>query len=197
MLRARRPFLYDRRGEGSRPPAGPASPLQDTTDLDVLEGTRIPNPESATEWPVRPRADEPNTLEALQAYLNNGLEAVSSGPDPRLPEWPPKKLDWMDRMSLQEYLVDQGASSAAIEILRLGYLDLWGEGIDSVSALMLFRDMAMMSVTPPEAEGAAGRAAGRQPGLGRRGTEHELSDAADAPQLVWEPIREWIGRRPR
>ncbi|MCI0613200.1 FAD-dependent oxidoreductase, partial [bacterium] len=40
-----------------------------------------------------------------------------------------------DSMSFHKFLKDRGASDTAIEIIRLGYLDSFGEGIESVSAI--------------------------------------------------------------
>src|SRR5262249_50631304 len=37
----------------------------------------------------------------------------------------------------------QGASADAIALMRLGYLDLWGDGIESYSALSVLRDLAL------------------------------------------------------
>lgn len=126
----------------------PLRHYQGTADQDYLRGTRVRDPGTATEWPVELGPGEPHKLPDLwKLYMSKGLDAVESGPDPRLPGWPPPDLAWLDALSLEGYLQAQGASPGAIAILRLGYLDLWGNGIDSVSALMLFRDMAMMSIT--------------------------------------------------
>ena len=45
--------------------------------------------------------------------------------------------------------VARKASPAAIEIIRLGYLDLWGDGIDTISALMMLRDEAVSVLGHP------------------------------------------------
>ncbi|MEM8642974.1 MAG: FAD-dependent oxidoreductase [Cyanobacteria bacterium P01_G01_bin.54] len=48
-----------------------------------------------------------------------------------------------DRLTVTDYLRQQGASSEAIALLRLGYLDVWGNGIDTYSVLQLLRDLAL------------------------------------------------------
>lgn len=53
-----------------------------------------------------------------------------------------------DRISFKEFLEQAGASPGAIEAIRLGYLDLMGDGIESVSALMLLRDAAVNLIPP-------------------------------------------------
>ncbi len=48
-----------------------------------------------------------------------------------------------DQVSFSEVLRSQGVSPDAIAALKLGYLDFFGDGIDSVSALQLLRDLAL------------------------------------------------------
>ncbi|MEO8449202.1 MAG: FAD-dependent oxidoreductase, partial [Gemmatimonadota bacterium] len=47
-----------------------------------------------------------------------------------------------------QFLEQAGASQGAIAMMRLGYFDLWGDGVDEVSALMLLRDLGI-NVLPP------------------------------------------------
>src|SRR5215471_5528585 len=49
-------------------------------------------------------------------------------------------------MTFAAFLRAQGASPDAVALLRAGYLDLWGDGVESVSALRLLRD-ALLSHT--------------------------------------------------
>lgn len=63
--------------------------------------------------------------------------------DPTLPGWPPESLYKYDGMSFAEFLRTRGASEGAIALLRVSYLDLWGDGIETVSALGLLRDLAL------------------------------------------------------
>ncbi|MEJ2482258.1 MAG: NAD(P)/FAD-dependent oxidoreductase [Gemmatimonadota bacterium] len=56
--------------------------------------------------------------------------------------WPPDELRKYDDMSFAEYLADRGASPAAISLMRLDVLDMYGQGFESVSALAFLRDWA-------------------------------------------------------
>lgn len=48
-----------------------------------------------------------------------------------------------DRLSAAEFLRERGASPGAVALLGLGYLDLSGDGIQSYSALLMLRDLAL------------------------------------------------------
>lgn len=52
-------------------------------------------------------------------------------------------LGYYDRITVADYLRQRGASAAAIALLRLGYLDLWGNGVESYSVLQLLRDLVL------------------------------------------------------
>src|SRR5262245_49596912 len=56
------------------------------------------------------------------------------------PSWPPASLWKYDRMSYTEFLRSRGASSEAIA--RMSVFGIWGDGLDTVSALMVLRDDA-------------------------------------------------------
>jgi monoamine oxidase len=60
----------------------------------------------------------------------------------------PEALVKYDQVSVAGFLKNAGASDGAITMLRQGYFDLWGEGIDQTSALMLLRDIGI-NVLPP------------------------------------------------
>lgn len=66
--------------------------------------------------------------------------AVSEVTDPISPGWPPDSLKKYDDMSFADLLRTRGASKSAVEILKAGYLSMWGDGVESVSALGLLRD---------------------------------------------------------
>jgi monoamine oxidase len=63
--------------------------------------------------------------------------------DPAHPSWPGEEALAYDRLTLAEALRHRGASSNAIALMRLGYLDEWGDGTDHVSALSMLRDLAV------------------------------------------------------
>jgi monoamine oxidase len=80
--------------------------------------------------------------------------------DPRAPDWPTPAIRKYGEMTLADFLKSQGASSGAIELLRLGYTDLFGDGIYSTAALDVLRDLSLtLNGPPPGADGAliAGR----------------------------------------
>jgi len=99
-------------------------------------------PGERARWPLALRPDEAGLRpEALLArYLDPVLERVG---DPRHPAWPGEQALALDGVSLGELLRRQGASRAAVELVRLGYLDEWGDGVDACSALFLLRDRAL------------------------------------------------------
>jgi monoamine oxidase len=77
---------------------------------------------------------------ALRArYLDPVLDELG---DPSHPTWPRPAVRRYDAMSLTELLRARGASPGAVEVMRLGYLDEWGDGVERCSALSLLRDLA-------------------------------------------------------
>ena len=116
-----------------------------------LRGTRIGTPNAPdTKWPV-PLTD----AEQKAGYF--GLWGLYVLPvvqheigDPRAPDWPSPASRKYDAMTFAEFLRSQGASSGAVEILKLGYMDLFGDGMYSVSALDVLRDLAFeLGGVPP------------------------------------------------
>lgn len=65
-------------------------------------------------------------------YLANYIGAVGN---PRKPNWPPDELRALDGVSFRQFLLDQGASEGAIDIIAASQLGLLGFGLDSFSAL--------------------------------------------------------------
>jgi len=100
-------------------------------------------PGAPTAWPLALRADEagltPGAL--LSRYLDPVLERIG---DPDHPSWPGEAALELDGVSLAELLLRRGASPAAVRLMRLGYLDEWGDGVDACSALSLLRDRALL-----------------------------------------------------
>jgi monoamine oxidase len=56
--------------------------------------------------------------------------------------WPPEELHSLDRLSFYAYLIQQGISRDTIGFLCMEYIDEWGDGIESYSALSGFYDLA-------------------------------------------------------
>ena len=62
--------------------------------------------------------------------------------DIRDPNWPPASLWKYDRMSYTDFLRSRCASSEAIA--RMSVFGIWGDGLDTVSALMVLREDAFL-----------------------------------------------------
>jgi monoamine oxidase len=92
-------------------------------------------------WPVPLKPREagltPGELRAL--YLEPVVDAIG---DPEHPLWPGAAALRFDGMTMAQLLHARGASPGAIALMRLGYLDEWGDGIGTISALGLLRDLA-------------------------------------------------------
>jgi monoamine oxidase len=94
-------------------------------------------------WPITLSGEDSGQgIRALQgryfrsrlAQVEGGLEGLNAA------DWPlPAHLPY-DDMSLAELWRRNGASDAAIRIMRLTYFDALGEGIESVSALQFMRE---------------------------------------------------------
>ncbi len=103
-------------------------------------------------WPVSLRDDEQQRMTEAGGFL--GLwghylyPTLSRLQDQGRFTEVPEALRPYDQVSLAQFLAQQGASPGAIEILCAGYLELWGDGVDTISALMMLRDEAL-SVLPP------------------------------------------------
>jgi monoamine oxidase len=57
-------------------------------------------------------------------------------------DYPQEDFLHLDKMPLIDYLRSNGASDEAIELMRLGYFEAYGEGIETASTLQLLREMA-------------------------------------------------------
>ena len=68
----------------------------------------------------------------IALYFSDYIEAVGN---PRKPNWPPDELRPLDAITLRQFLLDQGASEGAIDIISASQLGILGFGLDSFSAL--------------------------------------------------------------
>ena len=68
----------------------------------------------------------------IALYLKDYINAVGN---PRKPNWPPDELRAIDGLSLEQLLLNLGASDGAIDIIAASQLGLLGFGLDSFSAL--------------------------------------------------------------
>jgi monoamine oxidase len=92
-------------------------------------------------WPMQLSPAEAGlTADALRArYLEPVLSEIG---DPTHPAWPSRATLRHDAITLGALLRSRGASPGAVEAMRLGYLDEWGDGVERCSALSLLRDLA-------------------------------------------------------
>jgi monoamine oxidase len=94
------------------------------------------------QWPLN-LTDEERSLGVYgmwDKYFGSVTDKMTS---PAASDWPPDDLKPLDQISCKEFMQKQGASADAVALLRLGYLDLWGDGIESYSALSVLRDLAL------------------------------------------------------
>ncbi len=77
----------------------------------------------------------------LKRYVFDALPELG---DVTAPDWPSDpRLAAYDGMTGAEFLRSRGASPGAIQLLRIGYFDLLGDGVESYSALSMLRDVAL------------------------------------------------------
>ena len=153
-----------------------------------LRGCRIDDPTNPNvKWPVPLNANEQGhpPSQWLHEYLSVPLGSVHET-DPRAPQWPPMSLEAIDGMSYRDLLSSRGASDGAIDILRLGFSDLWGDGIDACSALLLLRDDAFAAAA--STAGPSGTPAPSPPSPGARAPTHPASHHFFAQQATTNPL---------
>lgn len=104
----------------------------------------IDSPAEPALWPVPLTVEERMLGYAgmLEKYLKPGLKATGN---PFLPGWPTKQAKQLDSMTMEEYLKGQGASSGAIKLFEIGYMQMLGDGVRKVSALQRLLDLKMAS----------------------------------------------------
>jgi monoamine oxidase len=90
------------------------------------------------DWPLAltPAERELGLVGIRQEYVTSMLDELG---DVSAAGWPSAEVKKYDRMSFGEFLRQRGASPAAIELLSLGAWNQWGEGVNSVSALLVLR----------------------------------------------------------
>ena len=111
-----------------------------------MRGQRIDKPNVAgAKFPVTLNADEQlGYVGLMMKYLGPAMKAIGN---PLEPGWPTGVARSYGDMTLADFLRLQGASSGAIELLRVGYNDLMGDGIYNVAALSVLRDMSVTSTS--------------------------------------------------
>ena len=90
--------------------------------------------------PLKHRETGLTPAELRSLYLDPVVDAIG---DPEHPLWPGEPALRYDALTMGRLLRHRGASPGAVALMRLGYLDERGDGIDAVSALGLMRDLAV------------------------------------------------------
>ena len=121
----------------------PATPWFEAR-LTYVRGRRVvTNWDANVQWPFELTPEE-RALGRLGMWHKYLIEAVAALGDVTAPGWAPDpKLEALDRMSAAEFLRSRGASAEAVALLRVGYLDMSGDGIDSYSALQMLQQLAL------------------------------------------------------
>jgi monoamine oxidase len=104
--------------------------------LLVTRGAQVP-------WPfdLTPEEDGLGLGGMLKKYVFDALPELG---DVTAPNWSSDpRLDAYDQITGDEFLRSRGASPGAIQLLRIGYFDLLGDGVESYSALSMLRDVAL------------------------------------------------------
>ena len=123
----------------------PLDPVRARTmgTLYYVRGKRIrPDADGHVDWPLdlTPEEKSLGMWGMMRKYLGPALKEMG---DASAAAWPPQTLKKYDEMSFSEFLRAQGASADALDVMRLNYLNLFGDGIDSVSALPILREVAL------------------------------------------------------
>jgi len=118
-------------------PVAPSS----LASLYHLRGKRVEvKRDEGIEWPLSLTPEEKRLSRSgmWQQYVE---PLVKEWGRAAAPDGVPEALRKYDQMTFSEFLRQQGASADAVALLRLNYTDFWGDGIDSVTALGLLREI--------------------------------------------------------
>lgn len=110
--------------------------------LFYVRGRRIVA-SGGVEWPfdLTPEEKKLGRPGMWAEYISAGLGDLG---DVTAPGWPSRlRLETLDQMSGAEFLRSRGASPGAVALLRVGYLDHIGDGIESYSALLMLHNLAL------------------------------------------------------
>jgi len=121
----------------------PSTPLFEARLFYVHDQRVVANYGVEVDWPfdLTPEERKLGRLGMWERYISAALEDLG---DVTAPGWPEgHRLERYDRMTAAELLRSRGASPGAVALLRVGYLDLIGDGIDSYSALQMLHNLAL------------------------------------------------------
>jgi monoamine oxidase len=120
-----------------------AMPPKDLAFVYHIRGKRVKvSPGAAVDWPLDLTPEE-KKLGRAGMWGKYVMSAVKELGNPADASWPPESVKKFDQMSFAEFLRSRGASPDAVALLRLGFPDIYGEGVDTVSALHYLRDLAL------------------------------------------------------
>jgi monoamine oxidase len=111
--------------------------------LYYVQGHRFIPGRTTNEWPLKLPADELklNWSALSRKYVEPAVKDIG---DPLAPGWPSREvLEKYDRISFAEMLAKRGASPETINLLKIGYSDVWDNGTGADSALCTLRDEAI------------------------------------------------------
>ncbi len=106
-------------------------------------GNRIEvRPRENIKWPfdLTPEEKRVGLVGMREKYVESVVKEIKNA---AAPDWPPAQFKKYDQMTFLEFLHEQGASTAAVALLRMGYYDLIGDGVKSYSALYMLRNLAL------------------------------------------------------
>jgi len=112
------------------------------TSRGLWVGGRLLRDDPSEELPLELREDERGLGRRglFARYLLPGLDAAG---DLARIEFADDEARALDQLSCADYLRRRSASEAAIELLGLGLLGLYGDGLESVSALQVLRELQL------------------------------------------------------
>lgn len=115
-------------------------PPRKLTPAYYLRGRRIDDVDATgVNWPLELTPEERRL--GLGGMTNKYVISALKGlGNPASAHWPPEAAKKYDRLTYADFLRGQGASPAAIALLRLNDTDLMGDGIDKLSALQPLRE---------------------------------------------------------
>lgn len=107
-----------------------------------IRGKRVLlKPGSLVDWPLELKPDEKG-LSRGALWAKYVTPVFKEFGDFESADWPHPLLKRLDQISFAEFLRQQGASTGAVEILKLGLADQLGDGAEVTSALNLLREAA-------------------------------------------------------
>jgi monoamine oxidase len=122
----------------------PATPIFESRFVYARGRRILGNRGGGVQWPFD-LAPEERTLGLGGMWDKYLVQALGEIGEVAAPGWPadPRPLQTLDGMTAAEYLRTRGASAEAVALLRIGYLDMYGDGIESYSALQMLARLAL------------------------------------------------------